>query len=43
MRLWLLIDDRFCWIVLFDKGTGKVVETREYMNSPLVKEVLENN
>jgi ketosteroid isomerase-like protein len=38
-----VLRDRFCWIMIFSKETGKVVEIREYMNTALVKEVMTTN
>jgi ketosteroid isomerase-like protein len=32
---------RFCWILIFDVETGKVVKIREYLNTVLVKEAVE--
>jgi hypothetical protein len=32
---------RFCWILIFDVETGKVVKIREYLNTALVKEAVE--
>ena len=33
------VNDRFCWIFIFDGETGKVVKIREYINTALVREV----
>ena len=38
-----LILGRYCWILIFSKETGKVVEIREYLNTALVQEVMESN
>ena len=32
---------RFCWILIFDVETGKVVKIREYLNIALVEEAAE--
>ncbi|KAG4426021.1 hypothetical protein IFR04_000965 [Cadophora malorum] len=36
-------DQRYCWIMIFDDETGKAVVINEYMNTALVKEVMETN
>ena len=40
---WILISVRYCWIMIFDDETGKAVVINEYMNTALVKEVMETN
>ncbi|KAH7397610.1 hypothetical protein BKA64DRAFT_42623 [Cadophora sp. MPI-SDFR-AT-0126] len=32
----------FCWVLIFDEKTGKVVTIREYMNSAHTKEIMES-
>ncbi|CZR61586.1 uncharacterized protein PAC_11483 [Phialocephala subalpina] len=36
-------NNRYAWIMVFSKETNKAVEMREYMNSVLVKELMETN
>lgn len=36
-------EDRYVWIMIFSEKTGKCVEIREYLNTALVQEVIENN
>ncbi|KAH7306116.1 hypothetical protein BKA65DRAFT_601855 [Rhexocercosporidium sp. MPI-PUGE-AT-0058] len=36
-------ENLYCWIMIFDDVSGKVVVIREYMNTALVKEVNETN
>jgi hypothetical protein len=38
-----LIQSRFCWILIFDSESGKVVKIGEYTNTALLKEVMEEN
>ncbi|CZR58263.1 uncharacterized protein PAC_08154 [Phialocephala subalpina] len=36
-------NNKFCWIMIFNDDTGKVVAIREYINSALLREVFEEN
>ncbi|KUJ15121.1 uncharacterized protein LY89DRAFT_783330 [Mollisia scopiformis] len=36
-------NNRYCWILIFDGKTGKVVTIREYINTAMLKEVMETN
>ncbi|KAM0747328.1 hypothetical protein T439DRAFT_99008 [Meredithblackwellia eburnea MCA 4105] len=32
-------NNRYCWILIFDENTGKIIKIREYLNTALVEEV----
>jgi hypothetical protein len=34
---------RYCWILIFSKNTGKIIEVKEYSNTALMQEVMESN
>ncbi|KAH9203614.1 hypothetical protein DL95DRAFT_472217 [Leptodontidium sp. 2 PMI_412] len=36
-------ENLYCWIMTFDNESGKAVVIKEYMNTALVKEVIETN
>ncbi|KIY48063.1 hypothetical protein FISHEDRAFT_59197 [Fistulina hepatica ATCC 64428] len=36
-------NNTFCWIFIFSPKTGKIVKIREYLNSALLLQLLENN
>ncbi|KAH6694860.1 hypothetical protein BKA61DRAFT_498691, partial [Leptodontidium sp. MPI-SDFR-AT-0119] len=36
-------ENLYCWIMTFGDETGKAVAIKEYMNTALVKEVIETN
>ncbi|KAK7042793.1 ketosteroid isomerase [Favolaschia claudopus] len=36
-------NNRYIWILIFSEDTGKVVEIREYLDTALCQEVMQNN